>query len=321
MSKLTMEEQFSVELDDYLRGADMIHKEGYKENAGLFELGRSLAGRDFSKDSDKEAVFHKIQKNLNARRYGNALKKNHKIRRVAVAAASFALICTMGMAFMQTSFAQELLGKIKNAISLGHITVLQVEPPQTDTIPIPAELKDKVFDKDGKPLEAFSRERPEEVYTANGEKIVGVANGEIVTEAQAEARRKDATVEVKDPGSLSSYTRFKVMLPGYLPEGYRFDRAELFKDGKGIASDKYIGLFFINEKTGKSIYMQQRFADEETAYTSSVEGEIEKVKINGADAVISEGRSIEWEAGDVIYMLSGGDIGRSELIKLAESIK
>ena len=68
--------------------------------------------------------------------------------------------------------------------------------------------------------------------------------------------------------------------------------------------------------------MQKRFPDETTKYVSGTDGEIEEIKINGIKAIISDGRSIDWEIKDAIYSLSGrGKITKSELIKIAESIK
>lgn len=304
MSKTSMEHEFPAE---------------------LIELGKTLAGKDFSKSSNKEAVFQKVQERLNVSGGDNIMRKSNKTRRIVVAAASFAIVCTMSITFMQNAFAQNLIEKIKNSISLGHITVVQSEPSQTEASPVPDELKGKIFDKDGKPIEVFKKEHKGAIYTANGEKIVGFANGEIITEAKKEQTHKDQVLEIKSTDDLNKYTCFKVILPGYLPEGYTFDRAEFYKDENGtVSNSKYINLYFTNGKTGKSIFMQQRFADEETAYTHGTDGQIEQVKINGANAVISNGRNIEWETGNVLYGLSAKKetgIGKSELIKIAESIK
>lgn len=109
----------------------------------------------------------------------------------------------------------------------------------------------------------------------------------------------------------------------YLPDGYQFDKAEFYKDEDGVVNNsKYISLYFTNKNTGKYIYMQQRFADEETAYATGTDGKVEEIKINGLDAVLSDDRSIDWEANNTLYGLHGrGEINRSELIKIAESIK
>ena len=139
---------------------------------------------------------------------------------------------------------------------------------------------------------------------------------------EAEKMRKEGILVVKDPNEFNNYTCFNVVLPSYLPEGFEFDRAEFYEDENGVVENtKYIGLYFTNEKTGKYIYMQQRFADEETAYAGGAK-KVEEIKINGVDAVFYDDRNIDWEANGVIYALSGrGEITKDELIKIAESIK
>lgn len=127
---------------------------------------------------------------------------------------------------------------------------------------------------------------------------------------------------MKDFNKLKDYTCFDVILPNYLSEGYELDRAEFYRDEDGVVENsKYMGLYFTNEKTGKYIYMQQRFADEEAAYETGAE-KVEIVKINDVDALLYDDRNIDWEANGVIYALSSrGEISKSELIKIAESIK
>lgn len=71
--------------------------------------------------------------------------------------------------------------------------------------------------------------------------------------------------------------------------------------------------------------MQQRFACEETRFVSNGSN-IEKIKINEADAILSDGvrynsKDIDWESNGVIYGITSKGIVRDELIKLAESIK
>lgn len=67
--------------------------------------------------------------------------------------------------------------------------------------------------------------------------------------------------------------------------------------------------------------MQQRLACGEMEYVSGAQ-KIEKVKINGADAVISNDKAIDWEYNKVLYGLSSRrNISNDELIKIGESIK
>ena len=39
------------------------------------------------------------------------------------------------------------------------------------------------------------------------------------------------------------------------------------------------------------------------------------------DAILSNGRNIDWEADNTIYFVAGKNIGKDEAIKVAESIK
>ncbi|WP_053954976.1 DUF4367 domain-containing protein [Inediibacterium massiliense] len=253
------------------------------------------------------------------------MKKSNKFRRPATLVASFAVVCIMGVSIMQSSFAQDLVEKIVQKVSLGHITVTQTESSQTDTLPMPDDLKGKIFDKDGKEIKELNKEKNQKYYTADGEEIVGIGNGEIITASQQEKMNQEDesyNLVIKDPNEFNKYTCFNVLLPTYLPKGYELDKGEFYKDEKGNVSKKYIDLYFTNKKTGKYISMQQRFADEETAYETGTDGKIEKVKMNGVDAVISDDRYIDWEMNNVLYRLSGrGEITKDELIKIAESMK
>ncbi len=324
-----LEEKFSAEIDAYLNGTTKIDKsskpssEEYNE---LLEIGKMLADQDFSKNSNKEEIFKKTLKNIDRYKGEDNMKKVNKIRRPIAKVASFALVCILGISLMQTSFAQNFMDKVVKTITLGHITIVQDEP-ETKSYPIPDELKGKVFDKDGNPVEVFSKDK--KIYTADGEEIVGFdfeREGIIITAAQAQQENemmKEKTLIVKDPNKLNNYTCFNVILPSYLPEGFKFDKAEFYKENKDdiVENSKYISLYFANEKTGEYIYMQQRFADEETAIEAGAE-KIEKLKINGVDAVLYGDRNLDWETDSVMYMLSGrGVISKGELIKIAESIK
>ena len=66
-----------------------------------------------------------------------------------------------------------------------------------------------------------------------------------------------------------------------------------------VKDSKYASLYFKNQKTGKEIYMQERFACEETKTGGGCnDDKIEKIKINGVDAILSDGNNIDWEANN-----------------------
>ncbi|MNP64105.1 hypothetical protein D3C76_1595760 [compost metagenome] len=99
-----------------------------------------------------------------------------------------------------------------------------------------------------------------------------------------------------------------------------FDRAEVYS-----MADKYLDIYYLNNATGKMIHIQERLADEETAYAMSTEHKVEKVKVSGVDAVIVGGKTIDWEKDGVLYSIMTGKSGikldKSQLIKMAESVK
>ncbi|MNN20837.1 hypothetical protein D3C81_1341360 [compost metagenome] len=177
-----------------------------------------------------------------------------------------------------------------------------------------------MFTKDGKPVYEMNSHTGT-LYTADGEEIAGFDNEEIVTKAQAEAEVKEGILTLSDPEALSQHTAFQVKMPAFLPEGYAFKRAEQYLDEQGTASPKYISLYFAEASNGNEIYIQQRLADEETAYASSTEGAVKKTKIGGSDAIIVNGNSIAWEADGVMFDLIAKGLDESELIRIAESLK
>ncbi|AAO35523.1 hypothetical protein DP149_05060 [Clostridium tetani] len=123
-------------------------------------------------------------------------------------------------------------------------------------MPVLDEYKGKIFDKHRNKIEIFTKENAEdEVYTAKGEKIAEFSDGKIITVEQEKKLRKEKILEVKDPNEINKNACFKVIFPSYLPEGYKFDRAEFSKDDKGNVSDKFVDLHFVNGKTGKNIFM------------------------------------------------------------------
>lgn len=324
MSKKSIEDLFSKEIDAYANGIERSKKIQSEEYNELLELGKNLMDNDFSKSSNKEKVFDRTLKNINNMGDGT-VKKSSKSRRTITKVASIALVCILGLSIMQTSFAQEVVGKIVKTISLGHITIFEEEPLENmEPVPVPAELQGKIFDKDGKPVEELSVDKPQKIYTVDGEEIAELdpETGEIITVAEDEKMKEEQYLVVKDPNELNNYTCFNVILPSYLPDGFTFDRAELYKDEDGtVENSKYIDLYFTNEKTGKYIFMQQRFADEETGYATGA-AKVETIEINGVDAIISDDKDIDWEANGVLYNILGrGEITRAELIKIAESIK
>lgn len=282
-------------------------------NEEFQDLAARLSELDFSKDSDKDSVFESTIKNVN---YKGDSDMN-KIKKTGAIAASLVIASTLAA---QTTFAKDAVSEIIRTISLGHFAAVQYNDSKEEEYTLPDTLKGKMFDKNGNVIEKITK-GTDGIYTKDGEKIVrwNAAEGSVTTEKQEkeeEAKIKEMTLTITDSSKVNGYTCFEVKLPSYLPNGYKFEKAEFYKD-----SDKYATIYFKNQATGKEIHMQQRFACEETKATLATDGDIENIKINGEDAILEDGRNIDWEANDVVYFLTCKDIGKDDVIKIAESIK
>ncbi|OMD82082.1 hypothetical protein BSK49_26490 [Paenibacillus odorifer] len=320
MNSKDIQQKFSADLDESIYGAanDLKGAGEYKE---LLELGRVLAHQDFSEGSDKTAILNKARRKYAGQKEEIGLRTKHRFRRPAVMLATLLVVSVLSVTFVQPSFAQELLMKVLQTINLGHIVAHEVEF-SADSNVIPDDFKGKIFDSKGNALVTLdAAQKAGDIYNADGEKIVGVEDGRLVTQSERDQEKAELLIE-RDSSKLNEYTIFDVGLPAYLPEGYTFDRAEFYKDSNGdVIHSKYINLYFVNEATDEIISMQQRHADSETAYEMSTDGTIEKVKINGVDAVLVNGKGLDWEANEVLYGVTSASLDKNDLIKVAESIR
>ncbi|MEK4036816.1 MULTISPECIES: DUF4367 domain-containing protein [Paenibacillus] len=320
MNSKDIQQKFSADLDESIYGAanDLKGAGEYKE---LLELGRVLAHKDFSEGSDKTAILNKARRKYAGQKEEKGLHTKHRLRRPAVMLATLLVVSVLSVTFVQPSFAQELLMKVLQTINLGHIVAHEVEF-SADSNVIPDDFKGKIFDSKGNALVTLdAAQKAGDIYNADGEKIVGVEDGRLVTQSERDQEKAELLIE-RDSSKLNEYTIFNVGLPEYLPDGYTFDRAEFYKDSNGeVINSKYINLYFVNEATDEIISMQQRHADSETAYEMSTDGTIEKVKINGVDAVLVNGKGLDWEANGVLYGVTSASLDKNDLIKVAESIR
>lgn len=288
----------------------------------LKKIAEKIESEDFSQGSHREEVRINILKNIREKEV-DTMKKTRPFKKPAMAVASIILATTL---FAQTALAKEITHKIIETFSVGNgrITITQDEPREKqESQALPEALKGKLFDEKGKEIKAFT-EDVKKLYTKDGQEITYIGdNNSIITQAQYEAERTETCLILKEINERNKYTCFDVKVPKYLPEGYTFERIELYKDEEGkVEQSKYIDIYYTNETTGEFIFMQQRFADEETGYATGTDGTVEKVKVNGVEALIMDDRSIDWEANGVLYHLSSrGAFGKEELMKIAESIK
>lgn len=285
----------------------MNNNQGKKYVEGIYdefqELASELHQMDFSKDSNKDMVYKKIMRNKNNEKSGS-MKKAKIIRKTVAAAA--ALVVISG-AVMQSSYANEAFAAILNKISLGHITIIQDNNENRNA------EDTKLYDNSGKEVDADTIEKGGTFYTKNGESVK--------IDSKDNSDNIDKLI-VNDSNKINDYTCFDVKLPSYLPNGYKFKQAEFTKDDNGDVKDsKYAFLVFENAENGKKFHIQERLDCEETQFEAGTDGSLEKIKINGVDAALSDNKNIDWINNNTIYSIMGGKLSRAEVIKIAESIK
>ncbi|TCO68877.1 DUF4367 domain-containing protein [Marinisporobacter balticus] len=256
----------------------------------------------------------------------NMKKFSRKKKSKMIAASIVCLLCASTV-IMQTTFAQEIINKIIRSLSLNNITIFENKDYQWEDKEIPEAAKGKVFDKDRNVIEKITLANKDQMYNANGEQVFGVdPDGTLITEAvqkeNMERNAKENPIEnviVKDANKLDEYTCFDVKLPTYLPEGFEFVNAEFYKDDNGKIINEFCNLNFENSNTGETIFMNQTYICEESVGETAFNN-IEKAKVNAEDAIVGD-EGIVWEENGVRYLMYTYNLGKTESIKIAESIQ
>lgn len=289
---------------------------------------------DFSAESrEKEAVFQRLLIKLNEENHQKREWADMKKSLFKPVAAALAAVILLG-GFASTSLGQELWRIVKE-VAVGEHAQYVVEeraaahPP---AMAVPEELKGQLYDGAGNVLEVLPNEGS--IYNQEGQELVlsfssyQDENGETIEILEAltfeESRRQeiDEMTVLADIEAAKPYLAFDFSLPGYLPQGYAFDRIQLFNDenGKPVENCEYAYVYFSNGDPAEEIYLQLRLMNEKTAYTAGL-GDIEKIEINGHEGVIGEGH-VDAEIDGVMYMLMAGrsGINNGELLKMMESV-
>ena len=147
--------------------------------------------------------------------------------------------------------------------------------------------------------------------------------------AGAEVKTVDLGEELKVPENLTleearQKITFEILTPDYVPEGYAFNSTAVYNNSniapEGQASETSI----LTYKKG-----QQSFDIIETVYQTMPEDdmlmqEAEIISINGKEGKylneLGDLKILQWQLGEVEITLSGS-LGKSEMLKIAESIK
>lgn len=239
--------------------------------------------------------------------------KGNKVWAAAAAVAGVLMIT------MQTTFAQDLVSDIIKSLSLNNITIFENKPFVWEDRKVPEAAKGKVFDQNGNVIDIITQDNENQMYNANGERVLGIEeDGTLLTE-EVLSQGMEESLLINDVSQLNKYVCFEIKLPAYLPSGFVFDQAEFYKLDDGTINDKGCSLSFINPQTGETIYLSQSYICEETSGETSFEN-IEKVKVNGAQAILGD-EGIVWEEKGVRYLMYTYSLGRGESIKIAESME
>lgn len=287
-------------------------------NTAFIEKCRNVdfSSESANKEKNLEILKSKLKNIENER--DSAMNKKFKMP-VALIAAAVTLICLSAAVY-----GQDLVRIIKTVV-LGSYAEYYVIEDNRDSIPIPEELKGLVFDKDGNALVivpdngVFYNDKGEEVRPIFDD---GKARLMTIEEFNATQNTKWSTYYDLEEGK--SYFICDTLSPGYLPDGYKFDRVEFYvspenQDSMEQGTEKYMSIYYSNGKY--EMYSQVRYMDEETAFGSSATEGIQKIKINGYDAVLDK-NTLDIQIDDVMYMFfTTEDSTTDDLVKMAESLE
>lgn len=212
-------QEFAKAVDDGVHLNNTADWSGPQESLELLELGRALAGADYSK-AHKAAVLANVQSRTQLKQEAQQMKIKTQWKRPAMVMASLLVAGALSISFVKPSFAQELMGRVLQSINLGNIIAHEMDAAQLPDFP--KEWEGKLFDKDGNVITSDSQ-KVDEIYNAAGEQIVNFDGDKLITKSEQEQRDKEAAeriVAVKSRAELDQYAMFKVKLPEYLPEGF-----------------------------------------------------------------------------------------------------
>lgn len=174
-------------------------------------------------------------------------------------------------------------------------------------------LKMDTFDKNDKLLTSVEyRDVKYNTGIPDTEFEFKVPEGAKVVTREPPAPPKKMTLE-----EVRKEVNFTVLSPSYLPEGYAFDSATVFKyDTKEILSLTY-------QKGSENLMLSEKQRDD--ANPPPDLGEVEKVSINDVDGKIitgfGESKMLTWNSGSIELTIMSRTLSKEEMIKVAGSMK
>ena len=206
-------------------------------------------------------------------------QKKHNRRPWGAVAA--AAVCVAMLS--QTAFAQEMWGRLVNQVELdGGVTISHSEVTPEDVAEI-----------------LSNPDLMEQISKSNE----GVDESMVLHET--------------DQSKLAEMLCFTPLFPETLPDGYAFDHANLFKDDDGTISNKYLHMYYKNGDD--EIFIEERYLDEETAFSTGTDGELQEVEVCGVKGALDE-TSITWVKDGICYTVIGHELNQTQLMDLANSM-
>ena len=296
----------------------MNRKERAIDKSELSRIEDRIYQIDFSQSVDSEAMRKRILKESEEKR-GVYMRKHLSFKKIATIIAAAVLgSCLM----LQTTFGQEVVAKVLKRFTITGSTYEQMNPKAVvEPVELPDSLKGKVFTKDGKEITVIT-EDTEGFCDKDGNPITGFdpETGEIWTEKDLNEIIDGMLVE-RDIHKINDHICFKAKIPAYVPEGYKFDRFQYFKKDESSPTNGMYGyLYYVNEETGKDILIMENYDCYMTRGTLTTDSVIEKIDINGVEAMLVGG-TVDWVEDGVGIFYVGKGIETEELINSASSMK
>ena len=252
------------------------------------------------------------------------MKKTKKTFTIAAVAAALIIAAAV------TAFGQDIVSAVRNYIAGDNIQFFIVDDSYKASIA--EHLKGMVFDADGNVLDSYAFD--EQLYDADGNEIFIFSDTNLVatiynSEELAE-RMASVYKTIYDLDEALQHFVVDVRIPGYLPEGFSFNRVSfsdvfdtLYTEGADYMNILYLGsnpnesilctVSYIGIRGGVGYYSTNKVTDSDLA--DPVE-----MSINGHKATYAL-NMLHIEIDSVIYTFnSSGSVSVDELIKIAESM-
>lgn len=249
---------------------------------------------------------------------------NKKIKRRIF---GYAAAACMVFVFSTSAYGQEIFQVVKN-ISLGkfsHYTQEEYVGGLPEHAPLPKELEGKLFDQAGNVISQPPADG--KFYNESGQRVfVEQADGRdgyvILTKEQKKQQDKNIVTAFYTLEEARPYFAGRFSTPSYLPEGYRFDRAEVYNNEKGQAEKDsfYLNIYYSNDQGKEEITTMLRVLNEETEIASGGTEYVEELTI-GKHKAVRMGNGLDIEIDGILYSLyANDDVSKEEIVLMAESL-